>query len=200
MIARLRQREELSTKVLAVMKDLPRHYFVDTAFMEQVYEDKPFSIGEGQTISSPYTVAYQSSILEVEARQKVLEIGTGSGYQAAVLAKLGARVYTLERQQALHKKASELLHKMKISVRAYHRDGFLGLPELGPYDRILVTAGATEVPTALKKQLKLGGKLVIPVGKEKTQQMMVLTRLGLDTFEEQRLAVFRFVPFLKGKV
>lgn len=200
MIARLAKHKELKSKVLLAMSEIPRHYFVDTAFAEWVYGDKPFPIGSGQTISSPYTVAYQTSLLDVQSREKILEIGTGSGYQAAVLSHLGARVYTLERQKKLHFKAKELLEEMKYSTRCFYRDGFKGLPELGPFDKILVTAGADEVPTALKEQLTVGGKLVIPVGKDNTQQMLVIHKLGDDIFETEEHDAFRFVPFLKGKV
>ncbi|NNE29932.1 MAG: protein-L-isoaspartate(D-aspartate) O-methyltransferase [Saprospiraceae bacterium] len=199
MVEVLRQNEELDPRVLDVMEELPRHYFVDTAFTEKVYSEGPFPIGSGQTISSPYTVAYQSTLLKVESRQKILEIGTGSGYQAAVLSKLGARVYTLERHEPLFKKASSLLKELELTVRCYHRDGFKGLPEMAPFDGILVTAGATEIPEKLKMQLREGGRLVIPVGIKRTQQMLVVTRLGPDDFRVEKYAHFRFVPFLKGK-
>jgi len=199
MIERLRAQGKLDEKVLQAMMELPRHYFMDSAFTEWAYGDKPFSIGQGQTISSPYTVAYQTSLLCVAPRQKILEIGTGSGYQSAVLAKLGARVYTLERHEALYKKAKALLHELELPVRCYHKDGFLGLPELGPYDGVLVTAGATEIPQRLKEQLAIGGRLVIPVGEKETQQMRLIIRQGLDQYLEKKLKLFRFVPFLKGK-
>jgi protein-L-isoaspartate(D-aspartate) O-methyltransferase len=198
LIAILRERGGLDDKVLAVMEALPRHFFLDNAFAEHAYEDKAFPIGNEQTISQPYTVAYQTSLLNVQKRDKILEIGTGSGYQAAVLAMLGARVYTVERQETLYHKANELLHELKLgNLRCFFRDGSNGLPEYAPFDKILATAGAAEIPQALKAQLKEGGILVIPVG-EKVQQMYRITRVADQVYKEEVLADFRFVPFLGG--
>ena len=198
LVAELRESGITNSSVLVAIESLPRHFFMDNAFLEWAYENKAFPIGNDQTISQPYTVAYQTSLLEVQNRDKILEIGTGSGYQAAILALLGARVYTVERQELLHQKAKALLGKLGFgSIRCYYRDGTKGLPEFSPFDKILVTAGAIDIPNALKEQLRIGGVLVIPVG-EKVQKMMRITRLSKDEYREEILGSFRFVPFLKG--
>ena len=158
----IRQRGLTDEAVLAAMGSVPRHYFFDTAFEEHAYEDKAFPIGNGQTISQPSTVAYQSALLEIKNRDKVLEIGTGSGYQAAILAVLGARVYTVERQEALYLKAKNLLSEMGYhTIHCFFRDGTMGLKTHAPYHKIIVTAGAPVVPEPLKHQLAIGGILVI---------------------------------------
>ena len=187
-------------KVLEAMNTLPRHFFLDKAFEEWAYIDKAFPIGNEQTISQPYTVAYQTILLDVHKRDNILEIGTGSGYQAAILSLLGARVYTLERQEVLYKRTKALLRQLGFpSIRIYFRDGYLGLPEFAPYDKILVTAGATEIPEALRKQLKIGGMMVIPVGSNPNRQVMFrITRLSETEFKDEPLEDCRFVPFLKG--
>lgn len=194
----LRRRGINDEAVLAAMGAVPRHFFLEKAFEEHAYEDKPFPIGHQQTISQPFTVAYQTALLEVQSRDRILEIGTGSGYQAAILAALGARVYTVERQEALYSNAKNLLADLGFTaVKCYFRDGTNGLPEYAPYDKILVTAGAPAVPEALKQQLMIGGKLVIPVGEE-VQYMYRITRLSPTEFKEEILDAFRFVPFLEG--
>ena len=187
-------------KVLEAMNTLPRHFFLDKAFEEWAYIDKAFPIGNEQTISQPYTVAYQTILLDVHKRDNILEIGTGSGYQAAILSLLGARVYTLERQEVLYKRTKAFLRQLGFSsIRIYFRDGYLGLPEFAPYDKILVTAGATEIPEALRKQLKIGGMMVIPVGSNPNRQVMFrITRLSETEFKDEPLEDCRFVPFLKG--
>lgn len=198
LIGELRHKGIRDERVLQAMESLPRHFFLDDAFAEWAYTDKAFQIGKGQTISQPYTVAYQTELLDVQKRDKVLEIGTGSGYQAAILALLGARVFTVERHVQLHEKAKKLLTELKLgNIRCFHRDGFNGLPEFAPFARILVTAGATEIPAALLEQLEIGGKLVIPLGK-KVQTMYRITRRAADRYEEETFNDFRFVPFLKG--
>jgi protein-L-isoaspartate(D-aspartate) O-methyltransferase len=197
--------EQLSAKgirdeqILSAIGTLPRHFFLDKAFEEWAYQDKPFPIGNEQTISQPYTVAYQTSLLEVKKRDKILEIGTGSGYQAGILAMLGARVYTVERQELLYRRAKKLLDQLQLgNIRCYLRDGYKGLPEFAPFDKILVTAGALEIPEPLLLQLKVGGQLVIPVG-EKAQKMLRITRLNkAGDVETEKFADFKFVPFLKG--
>ncbi len=194
----LRRRGIRDEGVLSAMGAVPRHFFLDKAFEEHAYEDKPFPIGNKQTISQPYTVAYQTALLEVKNRDRVLEIGTGSGYQAAILGAMGARVFTVERQEALHLRAKELLDKMGFSnIRCFFRDGMKGLPEYAPYDKIIVTAGAPVVPGPLKEQLAIGGILVIPVG-EDVQYMYRITRVSATEFREEILDAFRFVPFLEG--
>ncbi|MCB0569737.1 MAG: protein-L-isoaspartate(D-aspartate) O-methyltransferase [Phaeodactylibacter sp.] len=198
LIGLLRKKGITDEKVLEAMETLPRHFFLDKAFEERAYEDKPFPIGNEQTISQPYTVAYQTALLRVQKRDKVLEVGTGSGYQAAVLALLGARVYTVERQEALYLRAKKLLKGLGLgNVRCYLRDGSKGLPEFAPFDRIIVTAGAKEVPEALLEQLATGGMLVIPVG-DPVQRMHCITRVSDTEYQDEKLAAFRFVPFLKG--
>lgn len=194
----LRQRGIRDEAVLTALNAVPRHFFLDKAFEEHAYEDKPFPIGNEQTISQPYTVAYMTALLEVRKNDKVLEIGTGSGYQAAILAAMGARVFTVERQEALYAHSKELLKTLGISsVRCFFRDGTKGLPEYAPFDKIIVTAGAPVVPEQLKAQLTIGGVLVIPVG-EDVQYMYRYTRLTQTEFKEEILDAFRFVPFLEG--
>ncbi|MBK8489539.1 MAG: protein-L-isoaspartate(D-aspartate) O-methyltransferase [Saprospirales bacterium] len=184
--------------ILSAMDALPRHFFLEKAFEEKAYEDTAFPIGCEQTISQPYTVAYQTALLEIQKRDKVLEIGTGSGYQAAILALLGARVYTIERQETLYLRTKNLLSKLGMhSIRCYFRDGSKGLPEFAPFDKILVTAAADKVPRPLLEQLAIGGMLVIPVGSE-VQRMERITRMGEREYKTERFDHFRFVPFLKG--
>lgn len=198
LIESLRQRGVSDEAVLAAIGAVPRHFFLDKAFEEHAYEDKPFPIGNQQTISQPYTVAYQTSLLQVHPGDRVLEIGTGSGYQAAILAALGARVFTVERQEALYHKAEQLLKKLGFTtIRCFFRDGMLGLPEHAPFNQIIVTAGAADVPEALLKQLAVGGVMVIPVGQDE-QQMLCIVRTSPIEYATKRLDTFRFVPFLGG--
>ncbi|MCB0551937.1 MAG: protein-L-isoaspartate(D-aspartate) O-methyltransferase [Phaeodactylibacter sp.] len=198
LINELRRKGINDEQVLAAMDALPRHFFLDKAFEEWAYEDKPFPIGHDQTISQPFTVAYQTLLLQIKKRDKVLEVGTGSGYQAGLLALLGARVYTVERQEGLFQKAKLLLKELKLgNIRCYLRDGYKGLPEFAPFDKIIVTAGASEVPEPLLEQLAIGGILVIPVG-DPVQHMHRITRLSESNYQDESLGAFRFVPFLKG--
>lgn len=200
MVLELYQKGIRDEQLLGAMQTLPRHFFLDKAFEEHAYQDKAFPIDNGQTISQPYTVAYQTSLLQIQKRDKVLEVGTGSGYQAGILALLGARVYTVERHERLYREARALLEQLDLlGVRCYFGDGYKGLGEFAPFDKILVTAGAPYIPVALKKQLKIGGRLVIPVGDQSTQQMWLIRRLGEQKYEEQALGNFRFVPLIKGK-
>jgi protein-L-isoaspartate(D-aspartate) O-methyltransferase len=200
LIETLRKKGIQSEKVLNAMMQIPRHFFLDKAFEELAYEDKAFPIGLEQTISQPFTVAYQTELLEINKREKVLEIGTGSGYQAAVLAVLGARVYTVERHKPLHQKAKLMFKTLElINIRAYFRDGYKGMAEFAPFDKIIVTAAAPFVPEPLKKQLKIGGKLVIPVDKNNAQEMQRWTKINETEFEIEYFEEFQFVPFLKGK-
>jgi protein-L-isoaspartate(D-aspartate) O-methyltransferase len=198
LVESLRQRGIRDEAVLAAILAVPRHFFLDKAFEEHAYEDKPFPIGHEQTISQPFTVAYQTQLLNVQPRDRVLEVGPGSGYQAAILAALGARVYTLERQEALFQQTKKLLEKLGISTaRCFFADGTRGLPEFAPFDKIIVTAGAPVVPAPLKQQLAPGGVLVIPVG-EDVQYMYRITRTGPSEYKEEIFDAFRFVPFLEG--
>ncbi len=186
-------------RVLEAMMTLPRHFFLEKAFEEWAYTDKAFPIGNEQTISQPFTVAYMTRLLDVQKGQKVLEIGTGSGYQAAILSLLGARVYTIERQEELYIKTKNFLKELRLpNIRCFFRDGSVGLPEFEPYDRIIVTAAAPSVPEALKSQLAIGGFMVIPVGGEEGQRMFKIKRLSETDYEEQAFEKFRFVPFLSG--
>lgn len=180
--------------VLAAMMNVPRHLFMDSGFLKFAYADKAFPIASGQTISQPYTVAFQSELLEVSEHLKVLEIGTGSGYQAAILAELGARVYTVERIRNLSQSAQILLSKLGYPVKFFVSDGNLGLPSFAPFDRILVTAGAREVPERLKEQLSVGGILVVPVGPPDHQIMTRCIRTSEDSYEITTHGNFVFVP------
>lgn len=199
LIEELRVKGIHNEQVLDAMMALPRHFFLEKAFEEWAYSDKAFPIGNEQTISQPFTVAYMTSLLDIEKRQKVLEIGTGSGYQAGILSLMGARVYTIERQEELYEKTKKLLKALNLlNIRCFFRDGSDGLPEFAPYDRIIVTAAASSVPEALKMQLTEGGIMVIPVGGEEGQRMFKITRISETEFDEQAFERFRFVPFLSG--
>jgi len=199
-VATLAQKGIESKRVLSAIELVPRHFFLDKSFESKAYVDKAFPIGNDQTISQPFTVAFQSQLLAIKKREKVLEIGTGSGYQAAILGALGARVFTIERQEDLYKKSKKLLHQLGFgNIRCYFKDGYKGLPEFAPFDKIIVTAGATEVPKALIKQLKIGGYLVIPVGK-KVQKMQRIIKISEDELRTEEWGDFKFVPFLKGVV
>ncbi len=197
----IREKGITDENVLDAISKLPRHYFFDSAFMEQAYEDKAFQIGEGQTISQPYTVAYQSQLLEVKPREKILEVGTGSGYQACILSMLGAKVFTIERHKKLNERAKALLEAMHIpNIKFFYGDGFEGLPSFAPFDKVLITAAAPEVPAKLLAQLKAGGKLVMPYGKGDVQKMQRITKVDDNHFEQEEFENFKFVPMLKGKV
>ncbi len=189
----------LNEDVLSAISKIPRHLFIDSGFDGHAYEDKPFPIGAEQTISQPYTVARQTELLEIKKGDIVLEIGTGSGYQAAVLIEMGAQVYTIERQKELFKRTSLFLPKIGYRPKKMiFGDGYKGLPEFAPFYGIIVTAGAPFVPKPLMEQLKVGGKLVIPVG-EKVQIMTVFTRKSEKEFEKKEYGEFRFVPLLENK-
>ncbi len=189
----------VDTRVLDAIRNVPRHLFMDSSFEGHAYQDKAFPIAADQTISQPYTVAFQTELLELEPGHKVLEIGTGSGYQTAILLHLKAKVYTIERQLELFKKTNRFFKKMGYRPKkVIFGDGYKGLPELAPFDSIIVTAGAPEVPKALMSQLKIGGRLVIPVGAEE-QTMTMFIRKSEKEFEKKELGAFRFVPLLEDK-
>ncbi|MBU3027067.1 protein-L-isoaspartate(D-aspartate) O-methyltransferase [Zobellia galactanivorans] len=188
-----------NNNVLNAIRTIPRHLFMDSSFEGHAYQDKAFPIAADQTISQPYTVAFQSQLLEVKPEQKILEIGTGSGYQTAVLLLLKARVYTIERQLELFKKTKIFFGKMGYRPKKMiFGDGYKGLPDQAPYDGIIVTAGAPEVPKALMSQLKIGGRLVIPVGSDE-QIMTLFVRKSEKEFEKTEYGSFRFVPLLEDK-
>lgn len=199
LVTLLEQKGIVDKNVLEAVRKIPRHLFLDSSFEDFAYQDKPFPIGAGQTISQPYTVAFQSELLQVKKEDKILEIGTGSGYQTAVLYAMGAKVYSVERQNELFKKTSVLLPK--LGIRPKHLsfgDGYKGLLNYAPFDSIIVTAGAPIIPTPLMAQLKIGGRLVIPVG-ETTQVMTLIIRKNETQFEKQEFGDFRFVPLLEDK-
>jgi len=198
MIADLRNKGFANEAILAAMAKVPRHYFLDLAFADWAYKDQAFPIGNEQTISQPYTVAYQTNLVDPQPGDKILEIGTGSGYQAVILDELGADVYTIERQEFLFNKTKKLLKELGYNdIKIFFGDGTKGKEEEAPFDKILVTAGATSIPIAFKKQLKIGGWMVVPLGDESIQTMLKITKLGEDDFHTDKFAQFRFVPLLK---
>jgi len=189
----------VNERVLNAIRKIPRHLFIDSSFEAHAYQDKAFPIAADQTISHPFTVAFQSQVLDVQPEDKVLEIGTGSGYQTAVLLEMRAEVYTIERQHELFKRTSKFLPKIGYKPKRFiFGDGYIGLEEKAPFDKIIVTAGAPYVPTPLLAQLKVGGKLLIPVG-DKTQMMTLFHRKSLKEFDKKELGDFKFVPMLQKK-
>lgn len=183
-------------KVLKAIAKVPRHFFFDETFWNQAYKDIAFPIGDGQTISQPYTVAYQTELLHIQKGDKVLEIGTGSGYQTCILMELGANVYTIERQKNIYNHTIKVLPGMGYKANFFLGDGSMGIAEHAPYHKIIVTAGAPFVPEVLLKQLKIGGILVIPVGDEKSQKMITVIRASENDFDRIELDTFRFVPLV----
>jgi protein-L-isoaspartate(D-aspartate) O-methyltransferase len=187
-------------KILEAINKIPRHYFLDSAFDDVAYEDRAFPIGEGQTISQPYTVAYQTQLLQLKPFEKVLEIGTGSAYQACVLAELGVQVYTIERQKKLFDSNKQFTQLKKYpNIKFFYGDGYEGLPTFGPFDKVLITAAAPEIPQKLVEQLKPGGMMVIPLGSGDVQQMKRLTKLEGGAIKEEVFDNFSFVPMVEGK-
>lgn len=187
-------------KVLDAILKIPRHFFLDSAFDEVAYEDRAFPIAEKQTISQPYTVAYQTQLLEVKPYMKVLEIGTGSAYQACVLAELGVQLYTIERQKKLYEANKKFDYiKKHPNIKMFYGDGYEGLPTYAPFDRVLITAAAPEIPRKLIEQLKIGGMMVIPVGSGEVQTMKRITKAGGGKLTEEVFDRFSFVPMLGGK-
>lgn len=187
-------------KVLSAIAQVPRHLFIDEGLVHHAYTDKALQIGSGQTISQPYTVAFQSQLLQVRENDKILEIGTGSGYQAAILSQMKAKVYSIERYKDLHLNAKNLLRKLKYQVKLFYGDGYEGLPAYAPFDKIIITAGASEIPKSLLLQLKIGGIMVIPLTKKDYQEMVKIVKVSERDFEMTKHGEFRFVPMLHGKV
>lgn len=187
-------------KVLVALEKIPRHFFLDSAFDEVAYEDKAFPIQEKQTISQPYTVAYQTQLLEIKTFDKVLEIGTGSGYQASVLAELGAQVFTIERQKKIFESNKTFAYLKKYpNIKFFYGDGYEGLPTYAPFDKVLITAAAPEIPLKLVAQMKTGGMMVIPVGSGEVQTMKRLIKQPNGSLKEEIYDRFSFVPMLEGK-
>jgi len=186
-------------RVLEAMNKVPRHLFMDSSFLEFAYQDKAFPIGSGQTISQPYTVAFQSELLQVDPEMKVLEIGTGSGFQACILLEMGAKVFTIERQKNLFEKTRKFLPGIGYNPRMFYGDGYKGLPAFAPFDRILITAAAPDIPDALLEQLKPGGILIAPVGKSDIQIMTSIQKNNDGAVTRAEHGTFRFVPMLERK-
>ncbi len=200
LVEKLRQKGITDEQVLAAIQNIPRHYFLDSAFDKIAYEDRAFPIAEGQTISQPYTVAYQTQLLEIRPYHKVLEIGTGSVYQACVLAEMGARVFTIERQKKLYEHNKNFVFKTKYpNIKFFYGDGFEGLPTYAPFDKVIITAAAPFVPPKLIAQLKVGGCMVIPVEAGGSQIMLRLIKKSDGTVSEEIFERFSFVPMLQGK-
>jgi protein-L-isoaspartate(D-aspartate) O-methyltransferase len=195
----LKERGIGDERVLKAIGKVPRHFFFDETFWNQAYKDIAFPIGDGQTISQPYTVAYQTELLHIKTGDKVLEIGTGSGYQTCILIELGAKVFTIERQENLYNRTRQVLPHIGYHAQFFYGDVSKGIAEHAPYDKIIVTAGAPLVPEVLLKQLKIGGILVIPVGDEKSQKMITVLRVAENDFERFVLDTFRFVPLVGEK-
>lgn len=185
--------------ILNAIGTIPRHFFLDQAFDDWAYKDVAFPIDAGQTISQPYTVAVQTWLLEIKKGDKVLEVGTGSGYQACVLSMLGAKVYSIERQEKLFKKTSEFLPTIGFNdIRTLFGDGYKGAPRFAPFDKIIITAGAPEIPEDLIRQLKIGGILVVPFGAGDTQEMIRIIKTGENQLKKEKHGLYRFVPLLRG--
>jgi protein-L-isoaspartate(D-aspartate) O-methyltransferase len=200
LVEQIRRKGITDERVLKAILDIPRHYFIDSAFDQIAYEDRAFPIAEGQTISQPYTVAYQTQLLEIKPYEKVLEVGTGSGYQACVLALMGAQVYSIERQKQLYDLCKQFAYLRNFSsIRYFYGDGYQGLPTYAPFDKIIVTAAAPVVPEKLLEQLKAGGKMVIPVGEGRVQQMLRIFKDGSGQLYEEVFDNFSFVPMLQGR-
>lgn len=200
LVEALRRQGIKDEKVLSAIGLIPRHFFLDKAFEEMAYENKAFPIGNEQTISQPFTVAYQTELLKVQRGDRILEIGTGSGYQATVLAALGATVFTIERQEDLYLKTRSLLKKLQIKqVYTFLGDGAIGLKSFAPFDGILITAGAKSIPAPLVEQLRINRNMVIPVG-DQSQNMILLTKTSPETYHLEEKGEFRFVPFERGIV
>lgn len=199
LVKTLREKGIVDEAVLDAIGVLPRHLFLDDAFMDWAYKDVAFPIDAEQTISQPYTVAFQTQLLDIKDHDKILEIGTGSGYQACILSLLRAKVYTIERQEALYRKTTMFLKSFGFNqIRTLFGDGYLGAPRFAPFDKIIVTAGASEIPRTLLEQLKIGGFLVIPAGEGNIKKMYRITRKSETAFSKEVFGDFQFVPFLKG--
>ncbi len=196
LVNKIREKGIKDQRVLDAIGKVPRHFFFENAFLEHAYQDKAFPIGQGQTISQPFTVAYQTELIEVQPGDKVLEIGTGSGYQCCVLLEMGAKVYTMEYNRVLYEEAKAFLPKIGYQAHFKHGDGTQGWPPFAPFDKIIVTAGGPKIPLTLTEQLAIGGKMVIPVGDTDNQLMYRITRVSETELMEEKFDYFKFVPLL----
>lgn len=200
LIEELREKGIENQAILNAFDNIPRHFFLDNAFVEQAYSNMAFQIGSGQTISHPYTVAFQTDLLNLKKGDKVLEIGSGSGFQTCILCELGAKVFSIERHKPLHLKAKAMVDHFKFNARLSFGDGYRGLPTFAPFDKILITCGAPDIPEALIDQMKVGGIMVIPIGEGESQQMKRIIKLENGELEIEDFGVFKFVPMLQDKV
>jgi len=200
LIDQLRQKGITDERVLTAFDAIPRHFFLDLVFEQQAYSNVAFQIGAGQTISHPYTVAYQTSILELKKGEKVLEIGTGSGFQTCILCSMGMKVFSIERQKELHIKAKKIIDHFRFTPKLFFGDGYEGKETYAPFDKILVTCGAPFIPEKLVKQLKIGGMMVIPVGDLDSQEMHRITKISDTEYKEEVFGNFSFVPMLEKTV
>lgn len=200
LIEELRSKGITNDSVLEAISRIPRHVFMDSGFINFAYKDQAFPIGAGQTISQPYTVAFQTQLLDIKKMDKVLEVGTGSGYQCAVLLELGAIVYTVERQRELFLKTQPILSKLGYTPKFFFGDGYEGIPAYAPFDKIIVTAGGPEIPQKLLNQLKIQGRLVMPVGSSTSQKMTLIEKVSDEEYRKTEHGSFIFVPFLKGRI
>ena len=199
LVDKIRKKGISDESVLRMINEIPRHLFLDNAFVQFAYQDKPFPIGSGQTISQPYTVAFQTQLLELNPYEKVLEVGTGSGYQAAVLIGMEANVYTIERQKELFQKTKEFLPELGYNCNFYYGDGYKGLEQFAPFDKIIVTCGAPAIPEDLIKQLKIGGRMVAPIGEGDVQVMNLIEKISETETKITTHGEFSFVPMLNDK-
>ncbi len=200
LIKELGERGIKDQRILDAFDAVPRHYFLDNAFAEQAYSNTAFQIGSGQTISHPYTVAFQTELLNISKGDKILEIGSGSGFQTSILCEMGAKVFSIERHKELHLKAKAILRHLNFNARLSFGDGYKGLPVFAPFDKIIITCGAPDIPEALLDQLKIGGVMVIPIGEGAEQQMKRITKVAEREIEVEDFGVFKFVPMLENKV
>lgn len=199
LVRSLRKKGIKDERVLEAIEKIPRHYFMESGFEQFAYKDQAFPIAKGQTISQPFTVAFQTELLDLQKHEKVLEIGTGSGYQTAILLEMGAKVYSVERYRDLYLKAKKNLDEMGYQPYLFYGDGYKGQPNYAPYDKILVTAGASKIPQELIDQLKVGGKMVVPLGSQLGQDMTVVEKTGENDIEKHKHGSFIFVPLIRGK-
>jgi len=200
LIKELGERGIKDQRILDAFDAVPRHYFLDNAFVEQAYSNTAFQIGSGQTISHPYTVAFQTELLNISKGDKILEIGSGSGFQTSILCEMGAKVFSIERHKELHLKAKAILRHLNFNARLSFGDGYKGLPVFAPFDKIIITCGAPDIPEALLDQLKIGGVMVIPIGEGAEQQMKRIKKVAEREIEVEDFGVFKFVPMLENKV